>query len=244
MRTFTLFITGLLITGSVAVNAQSNPIPQTEKGQILVGGSIRALWRNTSNEDKRGGSLYYKSERKRRSISLAPEASYFIDTNLAIGIEGTYRYRISISPKQPSVGDTSKIEDTRQTVSLGPTLRYYKSISDKLAFFGQASAYYEFGSTRNEVNGTKKGESDIMGFGGSVRPGITWFISDNLGINFSIPRFVVYSYTEEEGTRDRQVNDPNGPGTITRKIDESRTSSDLNLNLGLSRISVGVNVFL
>lgn len=203
MQTAILSLTGLLLANLPKLHAQSNPIPQTEKGQILVGGSVRALWRNTSNEDKRGGSLYYKSERKRRSISLAPEASYFIDTNLAIGIEAAYRYRISISPKQPSVGDTSKIEDTRQTVSLGPTLRYYKPISDELAFFGQASAYYELGSTRNEVNGTKKGESDIMGFGGSVRPGITWFVSDKVSINFSIPRFVVYSYTEEEGTRDR-----------------------------------------
>ena len=243
MRTFTLFITGLLITGSVAVNAQSNLIPQTEKGQILVGGSIAGSWQNSSTENISSGSgiLVSKSETKRRTISLAPEASYFVDTNLAVGIQGTYRYRIRIDPKQPSAGDSSRTENTRQTVRLGPTLRYYKPISDELAVFGQASAYYEFGSSKDERFAT---ESDIIGFGGSVRPGITWFVSDKVGINFSIPQLVSYSYTEEEIVGDRQVNDPNGPGTITRKIDESRTSSDLNLNLGLSRISVGVNVFL
>lgn len=243
MRNLFLFVTVLLILCLTKVNAQSNPIPQTEKGQILVGGSIVGSWQNSSTEENRSGSgiLVSKSETKRRTISLTPEVSYFVDTNLAVGIQGTYRYRIRIDPKQPSAGDSSRTENMRQTVRLGPTLRYYKPISDELAFFGQALAYYEFGSSEDERFGT---ESDIMGFGGSVRPGITWFVSDKVGINFSIPQLVSYSYTEEEIVGDRQVNDPNGPGTITRKIEESRTSSDLNLNLGLSRISVGVNVFL
>jgi hypothetical protein len=243
MRTAMLLLTGLLLANLPKLHAQTNPIPQTDKGQILVGGSIAGSWQNSSTEDKRSGSgiLVPESETKRRTISLTPEASYFIDTNLAIGIEGAYRYRIRIDPKQSGGGDSSRSESTNQTVRLGPILRYYKPISDKLAFFGQASAYYEFGSSKDERFGT---ESDIMGFGGSVRPGITWFVTDKVGINFSIPRLVSYSYTEEESTGDQQVNDPNGPGSITQQIDVSRTSSDLNLNLGLSRISVGVNVFL
>jgi hypothetical protein len=243
MRTVILLLTGLLLAHLPKLHAQSNPISQTEKGQILVGGSIAGSWQNSSTEEKRSGTkiLIPESETKRRTISLTPEVSYFIDTNLAIGIEGTYRYRIRIYPKQSGGGDSSRTEDTRQTVRLGPTLRYYKPISDELAFFGKASAYYELGSSKDE--GFDR-ESDIMGFGGSVRPGITWFVSDKVGINFSVPGLVSYSYTEEEIVGDRQVNDPNGPGTITEKFDESRTTSDLNLNLGLSRISVGVNVFL
>jgi hypothetical protein len=243
MRTAILLLTGLLLANLPKLHAQSNPIPQTDKGQILVGGSISGFWRNASTEEKRSGSLISKSETKRRSIRLAPEASYFIDTNLAIGIEGAYRYRISISPKQPSVGDSLRTEDTRQTFSFGPTLRYYKPISDKLAFFGRASAYYELGKVQKEI-GLTKVESDIMGFGGSVRPGITWFVSDKVGINFSIPRFVVYSYSEVEGTVNPTILNPNSPGTSITKSDESQTNSDLNFNLNLSRISVGVNVFL
>lgn len=243
MRTFTLFITGLLIIGSVAVNAQSNPIPQTEKGQILVGGSIAGSWQNSSTENINSGSgiLIAESETKRRTIRLTPEASYFIDTNLAIGIEGTYRYQIRMYPKQSSVGDSSRTENTRQTLRLGPTLRYYKPINDELAVFGRASAYYEFGSSKDERIDR---ESDIIGLGGSVRPGITWFVSDKVGINFSIPQLVSYSYTEEEFTVEAEVRDPDGVGTNTKEGKAIETSSDLNLNLGLSRISVGVNVFL
>ena len=243
MRTAMLLLTGLLLANLTKLHAQSNPIPQTGKGQILIGGSIAGSWQNSSTEDKRSGSgiLIPESETKRRTIILAPEVSYFVDSNLAIGIEGAYRYRIRIYPKQSGGGDSSRTENTRQTVRLGPTLRYYKPISDELAFFGRASAYYELGSSKDE--GFDR-ESDIMGFGGSVRPGITWFVSDKVGINFSIPRLVSYSYTEEEFTFEQEVSDPDGVGTITEKTKGIDTRSNLNLNLNLSRISVGLNVFL
>jgi biotin-(acetyl-CoA carboxylase) ligase len=65
-----------------------------------------------------------------------------------------------------------------------------------------------------------------------------------VGINFSVPGLVSYSYTEEEFTFEQEVSNPDGEGTITEKTKGIDKRSNLNLNLNLSRISVGVNVFL
>ena len=159
---------------------------QTEKGKVMLGGSIGF------NSTKVEGAA--KSD---VSFSVVPSVGYFVDNNFAIGTGVGYNYNKQVS------------ENTlNQAFVVAPFGRYYVGLSEQFKFFGQLSVPMSFGNTkRGDVNGdnfTKVSKDNNVGV--ALSPGFAFFPSKKFGIEFSVNGISYNDYN----AKDANGNDNGG----------------------------------
>ncbi|MBC8052845.1 MAG: porin family protein [Sphingobacteriaceae bacterium] len=132
---------------------------QTEKGKIMLGGSISA---GTSKSDVSGA-------KSATSFSIMPKAGYFLANNIAAGLGLGYGY---------DKDGTGKDE----TISISPFGRDYISLSDQFKFFAELSVPLQFGTSKNAA-GDKIAESTSIG--AALAPGFAFFPTKKIGIEIA-----------------------------------------------------------
>lgn len=147
---------------------------QVGKGGFMVGGSMGV---NNSKSNYTSGS--YTNEYKSTSLSINPQASYFVAKGLAIGIAPSYSYaksKVSYSPA----------ESSNHTWAIGPVIRYYIPF-DRFALFAHTSYNFGWRTTHGSTFDINFGtvtnytaNDKLNTFRGGI--GATYFITNNVGI--------------------------------------------------------------
>jgi long-subunit fatty acid transport protein len=152
-------------------------------GTVALGGSINYSHSSdevNSNSGYRNGS--YSSSYSNNSLSLSPEASYFVADNLSVGLSLNYSIQeISLS-SSPNSSSTSYRDAT--SFRIGPFVRYYKMLTDQFGFTGTLGAGYEHDKQPGQISNSAALKSS--GFYAALTPGVIFLPIPKLGIGASI----------------------------------------------------------
>lgn len=139
---------------------------QFEKGTILAGGSFEFSGEKNKIKTDNSTTTYAKTT----SISLAPQAGYFIIDNLAIGAALDLGTQVKKS-------ETSDYKVTSSQIQLAPFARYY--FEPGIFIHGQVG----FGSGNDKVkqgNTTTDNKTGLFSYNAGV--GYALFLNDNVAI--------------------------------------------------------------
>ncbi|WP_443939478.1 outer membrane beta-barrel protein [Pedobacter sp. MW01-1-1] len=155
-------VLSLLAVVGLAYSSQA----QTEKGNILLGGTVGF------NSTKVTGAAKANTD-----FSIVPNVGYFINNNFALGTGIGYTNK-----KTPS----SMLK--RDAFVVAPFGRYYVDLSSQFKFFGQLSVPMEFGKNcATDLNGDNAVKlADVSSFGVQLAPGFAFFPSKRVGIELSV----------------------------------------------------------
>jgi hypothetical protein len=178
---------------------------QTEKGKVVLGGSLFY----TSQESNDG---YSKSS----TLSIIPNAGYFISDNLAIGAGLGY----SFVKYNQDLGNNFFSNMREKNVIIKPFARYYKGVNSQFKFFGNLAVPITFGNVKNYQN---FGDSYLLkhttnSWGVMLSPGFSYFPMPKLGIEFSVAG-ITYN--------DAKYNNQNSNGQSDTRSKQFRIGADL-----------------
>ncbi|MFN1216191.1 outer membrane beta-barrel protein [Chryseobacterium kwangjuense] len=223
----------LVLAGAVALFGLSNA--QIAKGTVYVSGQVGFSQESDNNTDK-----------KVSEINIIPTVGYFVNTNLAIGLGVGYKNGKTTveTNKSETLGNITttsvgKTKDINNAIVVEPFARKYWTLSDKLYIFGQLSVPMEFGSGKNEVEGTVTTSSSTgtpattttsvststdkpksTSIGVSIKPGLDYFLNKNWTIEATIGEF---------GYNNKKYD-----------IDGAKSVDNYNFGLNLSTVTIGV----
>ncbi|MFZ4260583.1 outer membrane beta-barrel protein [Sphingobacterium sp. HJSM2_6] len=157
---------------------------QTEKGKFIVGGEV-------SFENK----SYKNYDVETTSFGIVPSAGYFVADNIAIGTGIGYNWSDNIS--------TSDNKITNNSFVVAPFGRLYSANQGPVKFFGQLSVPMAWGTEKR--NDTKTGTTERYGV--ELAPGIAFFPTSNIGIDFKVRGLYFESNTSKtEGTDSKSTS--------------------------------------
>ncbi len=151
----------LTLTAVSALSLAANA--QTEKGKFLLGGTVN--YEGTSIKD---------SDAKDNKFGIAPQVGYFVADNIAVGTGIGYSW----SETETEAG----VKNTNNAFTLAPFGRMYSANQGPVKFFGQLSVPMAWGN--HEIDGTKIGNT--ASYGVELAPGIAYFPTSNIGIDFKV----------------------------------------------------------
>jgi hypothetical protein len=188
MKKITLFA---FLLAFAFVNAQDKDTT-TDKLSFAKGSQFinLNLSLNTTNTDVKGTTQTQES--KNFGFSINPSYSYAISDNFFLGLGLGY----STNSRENDLNGVLDNEASTNSFAVFPFVRYYKGIGKKLAFFVQGETRYTH--SKNEVNNTNARTTNSFFFG--VRPGFTFMLSKNLGLETSVGALgYTTSNIEDEG---------------------------------------------
>jgi hypothetical protein len=207
---------------------------QIEKGARLVGTSFNYSQDKNTQNTSNTSSI-------NKSINIEIRYGIFVTKRIAVGVLGGYGNSNSSSTSMlisylnnPLLTSTS----ITNLYSAGIFSRGYKMfMNNKIGFFCQLDAVYLFGTSsdvqkityQNTTTQSSGTTGNINGFTAGLHPGVTYFITDKIGLEVSFGNFYFNTQT--------QKNYDHG-----NKIGENKTSG-LNLDFGLNTFYVGVNFY-
>ncbi|MFD2582006.1 hypothetical protein ACFSR6_05850 [Pedobacter vanadiisoli] len=169
---------------------------QTEKGSGFVGGSLSF---GTSKQNSSSPTL--------NTFTLTPRGGYFLANNFAIGLEVPLNLSKLRGETYIAWNDEYGIYEEQRGVkefSLGisPFVRKYIDVKEHFKFFIQANLLLQI-NTFNRVDDAGyliRTDAKIKGWGASVSPGFSYFISKHAALEFSLPvvSFFHQNYYAEE----------------------------------------------
>ncbi len=166
----------LTLTAVAALGMAANA--QTEKGKFILGGQVSYQ-----------GQTVKDSDVKSNSFSIVPNVGYFVADNIAIGTGVGYQWE-----KSETTADANTVNSA---FVLAPFGRLYSANEGPVKFFGQLSVPMSWGT--NEVDDTKT--ATTANYGVELAPGIAFFPTSNIGIEFKVRGLYFNSNsTEAEGT--------------------------------------------
>jgi hypothetical protein len=191
---------------------------------------------------------------KSRSYQISPSVNYALNQRWAIGISLYYNKLNTESGTttevvNPSTGyylGTYKSERKYYNMILGPQVRYYYPISDKLSIFNEARAGLALSST--EINnysssyyrpyngsnlygtptsqGNENFKSNALAFQANLSPGISYLLNQHFGLELKV-QMVNYSKTIDD----------------SRFPEGAKYPSNFETNLSLGNTSFGFNYY-
>lgn len=217
----------LLFSTAFAVSAVMSA--QTEKGHWMIGGSTTLGFNHNTVKYKDSG--YRTSGPKVSTISLTPNASYFIKDNLSIGAELGVTNTVT-----KEIGSDGEHKTTQNTFSFLPQATYYFSISGSLKPYLGVGAGFATSKVKTSASGTSMdeifdSETKISGLNWKVKGGITYFVNSSIGLNFGL------EYNQITGKNDVpyfNLDANNNIVTGTKKI--NTRINDFGINVGVSFI--------
>jgi hypothetical protein len=153
---------------------------QTEKGDNLIGG-------NLSISSSKTESPNYE---KRNYYTINPSYAHFFSKNLAIGLTAGFSYSKNFNSNFDSNFNTTSTRTSKQkSFSVGPVVRYYVDIVDKLKAFGQFSGTIGIVKTNETSTYTYNypPSSKFTQYHASIQPGLAFFPTKKLGIELGFP---------------------------------------------------------
>lgn len=172
---------------------------QEQKGKFFIGGLAGI---STNNNDSEGETDYRSSSNTNRSLDVP--FGYFVSNMFLIGIIPGYEKHIYTSEYRNHYGD-GKSESSNQQFTIGPFVRGYFKISDKVYFFLDWNAIFGFGkesstNTRLNYSGNDyvtETNGKVSSLSTGIYPGVSIQLSRWLFIDASIGR-LGYDYLKYE----------------------------------------------
>lgn len=175
------------------------------KPKLIVMALLCALgWRSYAQTEKDAGfagiSLSFGTSKQNstspaiNTFTLTPRGGYFVQKNLAIGLEIPFnlsKLRSESYQKwdEEENGYTDVFGVKELSFGISPFIRKYVDIKERFKFFVQANVLLQiniFNEVDDEGYLTKK-VIRPKGFGASLTPGFTFLASDDSSIDFSFP---------------------------------------------------------
>lgn len=170
-----------------------NGFSQFSKGNMFATGMV-------------GVSSSSQGDDKSSSFEFSPSFGFFVSNNIAVGAS------LSIGSSTQETASV-KISD-ESTFAFGGFARYYMTPANNFSFFtGLGIAY---GSSKDNIAPTET----ISGFGLSVNPGVSYFLSKHIAMEASVG-ILNYSTAKSDAAG-------------------SKAKNDINIGLGLSKVNFGL----
>lgn len=126
---------------------------QINKGNVMMGGDLAGLNISFNNQT---------------SFKLTPKAAWFIKDGLAVGAYGQFGFT-----------HVNGDDGSNYTYGIGPLARYF--VTDGIPAFKKAKFFVEANAGFQGVNSTVN-HSTTNGLGFGVGPGVSYFITPNIGL--------------------------------------------------------------
>jgi hypothetical protein len=196
---------------------------QTSSGTFMLGGSVNLNGRNYQTGPTENTSSGY---------SLPGQAGVFVRDNLALGL--TFNYSSDEYQSEYMSNGTSSISRNNiHSYFVGPFVREYMPITDKLFFFGQGTAGLSYYQSQQETNmpgpDNPDSKSKSRGAFAELSPGFTYFITSKIGLDLNTAAFT-YNYSKTRS------------GTISNE--STNQSHGFNVGLDLASLSYGIRFYL
>lgn len=233
----------LLITSCFFVLGATNCYGQVEQGNLLIGGHLSFDQSKYSQTRFDHGTETDNIEQSITSYAIRPEGGYFIQDQWAVGMGLTYSH-FSRSREDVALNDsiTSDVSAGNTSYSINPFGRYYVDLGSNFYFFGELEAHYSIGETGEDFEDSERNrEMEYTNIGASLRPGLTFFVTDHIGLYFTTPTLLSFNHSIEES----ENTDISGETT-----ENNTTTTELNGNFNFgdffdpTEVSIGVNIFL
>lgn len=172
----------LLLCATASIAHAQSPI---KAGTMALGGSVNYAHSSdeiSSNSNYGYGS--YSSNYSINTLSLSPEASYFVVDNISVGVALNYSIQETSFKSSPSSSGTSYRDAT--SLRLGPFARYYRMLNDQFGFTGTLGAGYERDKQPSQITNTGSVTLISSGFYAALTPGVIFLPIPKLGIGASI----------------------------------------------------------
>ena len=197
-------------------------IPLASLGQISSGTTLLGGTLNYNSYNTRVNSTQNQVF-KNNSFAIAPKAGYFISDNLVLGAS------LGLTTGKQKNG--SDIQSKHSGYSIGPFVRYYKFLSERLAIFGNAAFNYNKTKT-NSLNFNQElvhsSNNEIIG--AYLTPGLTYFASSRIGLEISLGYIGYYKNLNEQNVNTTNYYKNNNSGFVKY--------------YGLGNSALGVNFYL
>jgi hypothetical protein len=188
-KLFTVAILGLLSTGAFA---------QTTQGTKVISGSVGI---SVYSNHLSNGDIKYSNS----FIQFYPTMGYLLKDNLEAGVSLGYLHSKSKFSEDGESSDYKRIT-TGNVYSFSPYLKKYIPLSEKFALSGSLSAGLRIGKEKDEftTDHSTITEEKSNGYFASFIPGVSYFISEKIGLTASFGN-VGYSKitTEDENSGDK-----------------------------------------
>ncbi len=155
---------------------------QTEKGNLLIGGGLSL---------SRSSQTISSSDITSTSFGLTPSVSYFFADQLAAGVITSYS-----TSKSSSESPGGTIKSTNVSSGIGPTIRYYFPLGEKVWLFPEADYVWNWNHTTIESAGTATVDSRSNSQTFRIGPGVAYFIAKNVGVE----GIVYYQHVNNEAS--------------------------------------------
>ncbi len=181
-------------------------LAQTGKGNFLIGGNVTAY----------GVS---RGQRKDFSISVSPNAGYFVIKGLAAGVNPYVNLSNSEFALENQGTANFQFKSKSASYGISPFIRYYLMTGNKTSFFGYARGGYNYRKVTDETVGGVAGRQ-VRNYtyttpSMSVGPGFAYFLNRNVALE------ALLTYNAER---------------ISSSVDNTNTEnsySNLTFNIGL-----------
>jgi len=194
----------MLVIAFISIQSYS----QENKGKFMLGGRASLGFYDSENENSES-----YSNTNSQSSSIEVPVGYFVSNRFLVGLDQGYRYR-KYSSESNYNDSPAERENSSYSYFVGPYVRYYTPIINKLDFFMELNATYGFGEEK--TNYVKNGELQYetegkqTGLNANFLPGLSYQISDWLFLDCTFGRLTYNQYhykPNEESEYDREKND-------------------------------------
>lgn len=192
------------LTFIIALSLAATSIFAQKQGQIYVGGSLGF----SSHSEETTASGTTTKNFTESNLNFSPGVGYFLADNISAGL------RLTFSPTTttfPAAGATPEKKATQNNTGIIPFARYHMMGDGNFGFFGELSLpIFPSTGTSTTQGGTTTEFKGSM-FGVSVRPGFIYFLTDNIGLETTLPGLDFISSSIEDGP----ASDPSSSKTNT-----------------------------
>lgn len=208
-----------LIFSVILFFAFSVSFAQLEKGTILLGGRV-----NISASHYAPGKYNIQNQ---TSYDLSPAVGYFFTDHFAGGLELNYNHEKSYLNNS----DTNNIivfTDKISGFGVGPFVRYYQKLGDKVALFGHGSFTYSASYSKRLYEDKPSDDYSLesSGFNAAISPGLVFFPVKKFGFQLTAGRI---GYDSRKYAHNGDIN--------------SKTTN-FTIDLGMSSWTVGAFFYL
>lgn len=231
----------VLLSASLIAGTFMASFAQTSAGAIAIGGTIGIATSGGKHKTTANGTTTTNDNPKSTSIRFVPNVSYFLSDKFALGLGVGYTNSTSV---RKEYNPDYQLKSSGPAIIVNPYAKYYIGLGEKTYFLLQGDLSLVFGKQKSqEWNGTAVVDKDptnstVIGIG--VLPGILFFPSEKIGIEFTLGTQA--NLVNGGGAYllgfSSQVDKTKGAGNTETK-DITNTFSFLNLNT----IGVGVSAF-
>jgi hypothetical protein len=212
---------------------------QIKQGTVLLGGSIGyASGKSESTYPGLASMPDLKTTGEGHSVIFNPQVGFFIVDNLAIGLNGLVSSGRSTSVQQNYVGTGTPItltsKETANSWNLGPFVRYYHMIGEKVGLYGQLAGGYQHGTLKTENARPQADTRTTKTTGGyaNLMPGAVYFLTPKIALELTMGNL---GYEKTKSTSEfSDITQTNQKGS----------SSSFAANFGLRNLALGASFYL